>query len=99
MGFFTESETVKGPLGIRNVLEPGHARSRGLGGIKINEKMAVLEKNGHPIKGLYAVGCDAGGIYGDSYDLIVSGIGSSFAFNSGRIAGENAAGCIKASPS
>jgi fumarate reductase flavoprotein subunit len=67
-----------------------------LGGIKIDEKMEVLDKNGNPIRGLYAVGCDAGGLYGDSYDLIASGIGSSFAFNSGRIAGENAVRYLKA---
>jgi fumarate reductase flavoprotein subunit len=68
-----------------------------LGGIKIDEKMEVLDKNSYPIRGLYAVGCDAGGIYGDSYDLIASGIGSSFALNSGRIAGENAVRYVKAS--
>ena len=67
-----------------------------LGGIKIDEKMEVLDKNDNPIRGLYAAGCDAGGLYGDSYDLIASGIGSSFAFNSGRIAGENAVRYLKA---
>jgi fumarate reductase flavoprotein subunit len=67
-----------------------------LGGIKIDEKMEALDKDDHPIRGLYAVGCDAGGIYGDSYDVIASGIGSSFAFNSGRIAGENAVRYLKA---
>jgi fumarate reductase flavoprotein subunit len=68
-----------------------------LGGIKVNETMEALDENARPIKGLYAVGCDAGGIYGDSYDLIASGIGSSFALNSGRIAGENAARYVKIS--
>jgi fumarate reductase flavoprotein subunit len=63
-----------------------------LGGIKINDKTEVLDANEKVIAGLYAVGCDAGGMYGDSYDIIASGIGSSFALNSGRIAGENAAG-------
>jgi fumarate reductase flavoprotein subunit len=61
-----------------------------LGGIKINEKAEVLDRKGSVISGLYAAGCDAGGMYGDSYDISASGIGSSFAFNSGRIAGENA---------
>jgi fumarate reductase flavoprotein subunit len=42
------------------------------------------------ISGLYAVGNDAGGLYGDSYDVIASGASSGFALNSGRIAGENA---------
>ncbi len=61
-----------------------------LGGIKINEKTEVLGKNGNVIPGLYAVGNDAGGLYGDSYDVITSGASSGFALNSGRIAGENA---------
>lgn len=66
-----------------------------LGGIRINEKAEVLDREGKAIKGLYAVGCDAGGMYGDSYDLIASGIASSFALNSGRIAGENALRYLK----
>jgi len=61
-----------------------------LGGIKINEKTEVLDKNDKVIPGLYAVGNDAGGLYGDSYDVIASGASSGFALNSGRIAGENA---------
>ena len=61
-----------------------------LGGIKINEKTEVLDKSDKVIPGLYAVGNDAGGLYGDSYDVITSGASSGFALNSGRIAGENA---------
>jgi fumarate reductase flavoprotein subunit len=60
-----------------------------LGGIKINEKTEVLDRKGSVISGLYAVGCDAGGMYGDSYDILAAGIGSGFALNSGRIAGES----------
>ena len=42
------------------------------------------------IPGLYALGHDAGGVYGDSYDLrIGEGTASSFAINSARIAVEN----------
>jgi fumarate reductase flavoprotein subunit len=61
-----------------------------LGGIKINEKTEVLDKDDEVIPGLYAVGNDAGGLYGDSYDVIASGASSGFALNSGRISGENA---------
>jgi fumarate reductase flavoprotein subunit len=62
-----------------------------LGGIKINHRAEVLNKTLQPIPGLYAVGNDAGGMYGDSYDLLYSaGSTFSFAVNSGRIAGENA---------
>lgn len=61
-----------------------------LGGIKTNEKMEVLDKNEDIIPGLYAVGNDVGGMYGDSYDLVSSGGTMGFAVNSGRIAGDNA---------
>jgi fumarate reductase flavoprotein subunit len=60
------------------------------GGIKINEKTEALDNEENVIPGLYAVGNDAGGLYGDSYDLIASGTASGFAMVSGRIAGENA---------
>lgn len=61
-----------------------------LGGIKINEKIEVLDKNEEVIPGLYAVGFDASGMYGDTYDLYTSGGTLGFAINSGRMAGENA---------
>jgi fumarate reductase flavoprotein subunit len=61
-----------------------------LGGIKINHKMEVVDKNENPIPGLYAGGMDAGGIYGDSYDVKTCGGTLAFGVNSGRIAGRNA---------
>ncbi len=62
-----------------------------LGGIKINEKTEVIDKKGNIIPGLYAVGYDAAGMWGDSYCFrAASGSSSGFAANSGRIAGKNA---------
>jgi fumarate reductase flavoprotein subunit len=62
-----------------------------MGGIKINEKCEVVDKKEAVIPGLYAVGFDAGGMYGDSYPIkCSSGLASAFALNSGRIAGKNA---------
>lgn len=62
-----------------------------LGGIKINHKTEVLDKKGKVIPGLYAVGFDAGGMWGDSYSIRhSSGASAGFAINSGRIAGKNA---------
>ena len=62
-----------------------------LGGIKINQNIEVIDKKGKVIPGLYAVGFDAGGMYGDSYSIKpASGISAGFAINSGRIAGRNA---------
>ena len=62
-----------------------------MGGIKVNEKLEVLDKKDVPIPGLYAGGFDAGGMYGDSYPIkSSSGLASAFALNSGRIAGKSA---------
>jgi fumarate reductase flavoprotein subunit len=60
-----------------------------LGGIKINHKMEVVDKKENPIPGLYAGGMDAGGIYGDSYDVRTCGGTLAFGVNSGRISGKN----------
>lgn len=60
-----------------------------IGGIKINHKMEVVDKEDEPIPGLYAGGMDAGGVYGDSYDVYATGGALAFAFNSGRIAAKN----------
>jgi fumarate reductase flavoprotein subunit len=61
------------------------------GGIKINHKAEVVNKETRAIPGLYAGGFDAGGMWGDSYPInVASGASSAFAINSGRIAGKNA---------
>jgi fumarate reductase flavoprotein subunit len=62
-----------------------------MGGIKINEKTEVIDKQEKVIPGLYAVGYDAGGMFGDSYPITPSsGLSSGFAINSGRFAGRYA---------
>lgn len=61
-----------------------------LGGVKINEKMQAINKDGNAIPGLYVTGNDAGGMYGDTYDLLLGGGTFGFALNSGRIAAESA---------
>lgn len=61
-----------------------------LGGIKINHRTEVLDKEENVIPGLYAAGNDASGMFGDSYNIYLSGGTLGFAVNSGRIAGENA---------
>lgn len=67
-----------------------------MGGIKINQDMAVLDKKDNPIQGLYAGGFDAAGMWGDSYCIdSTAGLSSAFALNSGRIAGRNAVHYIR----
>jgi fumarate reductase flavoprotein subunit len=62
-----------------------------MGGIKINEKTEVVDKQEKVISGLYAVGYDAGGMFGDNYPITPSsGLSSGFAINSGRFAGHYA---------
>lgn len=68
-----------------------------LGGIKINEKTEVLNKENRVIPGLYAAGYDACGIFGNppDYNFYTPGSTYGFALNSGRIAGENTLKYIK----
>jgi fumarate reductase flavoprotein subunit len=66
-----------------------------VGGIKINHRMEVLDKQDNPIPGLYAGGDCAGGWEGETYCMVIAGSAYSFAINSGRIAGENALEYIK----
>lgn len=61
-----------------------------LGGIKINYKMEVMDKDWKKIPGLYAAGTDANSMYGDSYVFVLPGNTMGFALNSGRMAAENA---------
>jgi fumarate reductase flavoprotein subunit len=61
-----------------------------LGGIKINERMEVLNNHDDPIAGLYAGGDAAGGWESETYCIQLPGTTFGFAINSGRIAGENA---------
>ncbi|GAB1535349.1 FAD-dependent oxidoreductase [Geovibrio sp. ADMFC3] len=66
-----------------------------LGGVRINDRMQALDEKDNVIKGLYAVGCDVGGLYGDTYTLFASGSAFGFAATSGRLAGADAAQQLK----
>jgi len=67
-----------------------------LGGPTTDTDMQVLrEKDMKPVGGLYVVGCEVGGVYGDSYNLTLEGMASSFAINSGRFAAEHIAQKMK----
>jgi fumarate reductase flavoprotein subunit len=65
-----------------------------IGGIRINERMEVLDTQGDPIAGLYAAGVTTSGWESEIYCSELSASAFGFAINSGRIAGENAAGAI-----
>jgi fumarate reductase flavoprotein subunit len=65
-----------------------------IGGIRINERMEVLDREGNSIPGLYAAGVTTSGWESEIYCSELSASAFGFAINSGRIAGENAAGTI-----
>jgi len=59
------------------------------GGIKINHKTEVVDREHHVIPGLYAAGCCAGGMVGATYVISTTGGSLGFSVNSGRMAGES----------
>jgi fumarate reductase flavoprotein subunit len=65
-----------------------------VGGIRINEKTEVINKDHEVIRGLYAAGDCANGPLSHNFWLAFTlrGLPSSFALNTGRIAGEQARG-------
>ncbi|MBP2643647.1 MAG: fumarate reductase/succinate dehydrogenase flavoprotein domain protein [Firmicutes bacterium] len=60
------------------------------GGIKINERLEVINKKGNVIGGLYATGDNASGWVTQDYGPIAASL--TWCFNSGFMAGEHAAG-------
>lgn len=66
-----------------------------MGGLRINYKAEIQDTEGDSIKGLYGAGNDVNSIYGDTYPFDLSGNTSSFAINTGRIAGQQAAAYVK----
>lgn len=60
------------------------------GGIRVNSNLQVTDKDYKPIPGLYAVGNDASGLFGDTYNLDVRGTANGFAHASGRVAARHA---------
>ena len=84
---------VKGPF-YAVKMEPGILIS--MGAMLINEYMQALDANGEVIPGLYCVGCDAGGLYGESYQLTIPGSACGFALTSGWLTADDIAEKIKA---
>ena len=79
----------KGPFWLCEVADGYYTTC---GGIKVNELIQVVGEDGEVIPGLYAGGSDAGGLYGDSYDVkFAPGSQAGWAINSGRLAMKDAA--------
>ena len=60
-----------------------------IGGIVVDDNMRAIDEQERVIPGVYVTGADATGMYDNSYSD-VEGITCAFAWNSGRIAGEDA---------
>lgn len=59
-----------------------------LGGISINHRMEVLDKDGKVIPSLYAAGTDTCTIFGDTYPFTLGGNTMGYCLNTGRIAAD-----------
>jgi len=97
-----DSDFFKDPKYLRPINTPPylavrvrHSTNTTFGGIKINHRTEVLNKQDIPIRGLYAAGDSAGSWAPLTYSHRYPGSASSFALCSGFIAGENAAEYIK----
>ena len=74
------------------ILEVADGYYTTVGGLEINENTQALNDDHEVIPGLYVGGCDAGSLYGDSYDVATApGSQASWAINSGRLAMKHAA--------
>ncbi|WP_314921196.1 FAD-dependent oxidoreductase [Slackia exigua] len=63
-----------------------------VGGVSVTPNTEVMDAERNVIPGLFAGGCDAGGLYGDTYDVaFCPGLCASWAINSGRLAAKQAA--------
>ena len=65
------------------------------GALSVNGDLQVINTDGQPIAGLYAAGVEAGGLFGDAYNLDVPGTMNGFSHASGRVAARHAAKLIK----
>ena len=66
-----------------------------LGGVRVNDRFEALNSDLKPIHGLYAVGNNANGFYSAPSYPPYQGLALGFAWNSGRIAGKEAAEYVK----
>jgi fumarate reductase flavoprotein subunit len=70
------------------------------GGLLVNDTIQVLNATKEPIVGMYAAGCDAGGLEGDSYDVgICEGSKQCWCAYSGKLAAEHMADTLFGAPS
>jgi fumarate reductase flavoprotein subunit len=66
-----------------------------MGAMKIDDHLRAIDSDDKPIPGLYIVGIDAGGLWGESYSLPIPGSANGFSLTSGWLAADDIAEQIK----
>ncbi len=66
-----------------------------MGAMKVDDHWRALGEDDKPIPGLYVVGCDAGGLWGESYSLPIPGSANGFSLTSGWLAADDIADQIQ----
>ena len=66
-----------------------------MGAMKVDDHWRAIGEDDKPIPGLYVVGCDAGGLWGESYSLPIPGSANGFSLTSGWLAADDIAEQIK----
>jgi len=66
-----------------------------MGAMKVDDHWRAIDKDDEPIPGLYVVGCDAGGLWGESYSLPIPGSANGFSLTSGWLAADDIAEKVK----
>jgi fumarate reductase flavoprotein subunit len=66
-----------------------------MGAMKVDDHWRAIGADDEPIPGLYVVGCDAGGLWGESYSLPIPGSANGFSLTSGWLAADDVAERIK----
>ncbi|MCL2125266.1 MAG: FAD-dependent oxidoreductase [Oscillospiraceae bacterium] len=59
------------------------------GGLRVDTEMRVLDENGLPVSGMYAIGNAAGGRYGVDYPILIAGNSHGTALTFGYLLGES----------
>ncbi len=62
-----------------------------MGAMKTDDHWRAIGADDKPIPGLYVVGCDAGGLWGESYSLPIPGSANGFSLTSGWLAADDIA--------
>ncbi len=66
-----------------------------MGAMKIDDHWRAIGEDDKPIPGLYIVGVDAGGMWGESYSLPIPGSANGFSVTSGWLAADDIAEQVK----